>query len=115
MTAGKGTELWVQIGLSKPDEDLKTVTATVTYKLQEVELARDKSEPLEFSLDLFDFPLIDNVRLGDGQRLALLLNEFDQNRLVVIVALFPGMYGSQRDKPFIDVIMQQLPKIVGDE
>ena len=125
MAPFEGTNRLVQIKLSEPDVRFKTVTARVTYRLAEQEEnegrvranpeGRGAPKPLEFTLDFYDFPLIDNIRIGDGQRLAILLNEFDNDHLKVTVVLFPGMYGSQRDKPFLDAVMQQLPKLVDSQ
>jgi hypothetical protein len=61
-----------------------------------------------FDLDFFDFPMIDNTRLSDDQRFALVLEQFSPDVITVLGIVFPGLYSSQRDKPFLDVVIDQL-------
>jgi hypothetical protein len=61
-----------------------------------------------FTLDYFNFPLIDNTRLSHNHRFALILEKFDQESIDVKGVLFPGLYASQRDKPFLNEAIQQL-------
>lgn len=56
---------------------------------------------MKFKLDYFNFPLIDNTRLSDNQRFALVLSSFDENIVKVEGVLFPGEFSSQRDKPYL--------------
>ena len=64
----------------------------------------------EFWLGHFDFPMIDNTRLPQDQRLAAVLNNFDISRGVadVTVACFPGKYAGLREKPYYDEILAKL-------
>ncbi len=84
----------VQVGVRISDLDPEKVQATDTN--------------MEFTLDYFNFPLIDNTRLSHNHRFALILEKFDQESIDVKGVLFPGLYASQRDKPFLNEAIQQL-------
>jgi hypothetical protein len=64
----------------------------------------------EFWLGYFDFPMIDNVRLPDDQRLAVVLNNFDarHSSADLTVAYFPGKYAGLREKPYYDEVLAKL-------
>ena len=64
----------------------------------------------EFWLGHFDFPMIDNTRLPQDQRAALVLNNFDVAHGVadVTLACFPGKYAGLREKPYYDEILAKL-------
>ena len=63
---------------------------------------------LKFTLDFFNFPLIDNSRLSNNQRFALIIEKFDNNSIKFAGMVFPGLYASQRDKPFLNEAIQEL-------
>ena len=65
---------------------------------------------ISFHLDYFNFPLIDNTRLPNNHRFAVVLDKFDDTQIKVKGILFSGMYASQRDKPFLNEAIQQLNK-----
>jgi hypothetical protein len=63
----------------------------------------------ELSVGPFDFPFIDNIRLSNDQRLALVLKDFsEEQKPVITVVLFPGSHASLREKPFFQEIIQKL-------
>ncbi len=64
----------------------------------------------EFWLGYFDFPMIDNIRLPDDQRLAVILNNFDAGHQSadLTVAYFPGKYAGLREKPYYDEVLAKL-------
>lgn len=61
-----------------------------------------------FKLDFFNFPLIDNTRLSENHRFALVIENFDSNSIELKGVLFPGVYASQRDKPFLNEAIDDL-------
>jgi hypothetical protein len=67
-----------------------------------------KTTDLEFTLNFFNFPLIDNTRLSSNQRFSLILENYDSNTLKVVGIVFPGLYASQRDKPFLNEAIREL-------
>jgi hypothetical protein len=64
----------------------------------------------EFWLGYFDFPMIDNIRLPNDQRLAVVLNNFDARggSADLTVAFFPGKYAGLREKPYYDEVLAKL-------
>jgi hypothetical protein len=64
--------------------------------------------PIVFTLDHFNFPMIDNAVLSYDQRLALVIHEYREGRLEVRGLLFPGRFASRRDKPSFDHALEQL-------
>ncbi|MEM6910108.1 MAG: hypothetical protein AAF555_00860 [Verrucomicrobiota bacterium] len=66
-----------------------------------------------FSLGFFDFPMIDNSRLSQDQRCAVVLsNYFPEEGLAEIrLIYFPGTHASLREKPYIEEIMNDLLEI----
>jgi hypothetical protein len=64
----------------------------------------------EFWLGYFDSPMIDNIRLPNDQRLAVVLNNFDSSRQSanLTVAFFPGKYAGLREKPNYDEVLAKL-------
>jgi hypothetical protein len=61
-----------------------------------------------FNVDFFDFPMIDNSRLPDGRRCAVVLRSFDPSSARVALLYFPGSRASLKDKPFYDEIVDDL-------
>lgn len=63
----------------------------------------------EFWVGYFDFPMIDNTRLTNDQRAAVVLNAFEDGVAAsVTLAYFPGSYASLKDKASLQEILQNL-------
>ena len=64
----------------------------------------------EFWLGHFDFPMIDNIRLPNDQRLAAVLNNFDARHQSadLTIVYFPGKYAGLREKPYYDEVLAKL-------
>lgn len=56
-----------------------------------------------FTLDYFNFPLVDNTRLENNHRFAIMLEKFDlkseQPFIQLVSVVFPSEYASLRDRP----------------
>ncbi len=78
-------------------EDL--VEDTISYK---------GDTEITFTLDYFNFPLIDNTRLSDNERFAIVLEKFTWEKITIKCVLFDGVYASQRDKPFLNEAIHEL-------
>jgi len=61
-----------------------------------------------FSLNFFNFPMVDNTRLSRDQRFALIMTKFEKKYIHFSAISFPGKYSSQRDKPFLDDVIHRL-------
>lgn len=62
----------------------------------------------KFSLNFFNFPMVDNTRLSRDQRFALIMTKFEDKYIHFSAISFPGKYSSQRDKPFLDDVIHRL-------
>jgi hypothetical protein len=68
----------------------------------------DQLADVTFKVGFFDFPMIDNTRLGDGERCAIVLNSFDEFHAGIALVYFPGSRASLKEKPFYDEIIDDL-------
>jgi len=64
----------------------------------------------EFWVGFFDFPMIDNTRLTNDQRCAVVLNAFEDGLATITLAYFPGSYASLKEKPYYQEVVQNLMK-----
>ena len=121
-----GVTRFFEIKFSNADIDNYTVSVNIKI----LEIPKDKSNkkdelpPVpeivaskEFNLDFFNFPLIDNTRLSHNHRFALIIEDFDDNTIELKGILFPGVYASQRDKPFLNEAIDDLraSKVIEEE
>jgi hypothetical protein len=61
-----------------------------------------------FSISPFDFPMIDNTRLPNGQRCAIVLTRFGDPGSQITLVYFPGSRASLKEKPFYDEALHDL-------
>jgi hypothetical protein len=106
-----------EIKLSDADLDNFSVKVDITILEvpKDISNKKDNQSPKQetvasesFNLDFFNFPLIDNTRLSNNHRFALVIEEFDANTVELKGVLFPGVYASQRDKPFLNEAIDDL-------
>jgi len=71
-------------------------------------LGNSESSNDEFWVGYYDFPMIDNARLGHDQRCAVVLNAFEDGSADVTLAYFPGSYASLKEKPYYQEVVQKL-------
>jgi hypothetical protein len=63
----------------------------------------------EFTIDYFQFPMIDNTRLSNDMRCAVVMRDFDfPNFIQVDILYFPGSHSSLNEKPYYDDVMKKL-------
>jgi len=63
----------------------------------------------EFTIDYFQFPMIDNTRLSNDMRCAVVMRDFDfPNFIEVDILYFPGSHSSLKEKPYYDEVMKKL-------
>lgn len=69
-------------------------------------------KPLKFEVSFFDLPYMDNTRLFDGSRFALLLSHIDKKEEAAEISaiIFKGEFMSLRDRPFFEEMLQKLNK-----
>jgi hypothetical protein len=61
-----------------------------------------------FWVGFFDFPMIDNLRLSDGQRCAVVLRKWDAPNVEIALVYFPGSRASLKEKPYYDELIRDL-------
>jgi len=69
-------------------------------------------KPLKFEVSFFDLPYMDNTRLFDGSRFALLLSHIDRKEEAAEISaiIFKGEFMSLRDRPLFEEMLQKLNK-----
>ena len=65
-------------------------------------------EVADFWVGFFDFPMIDNTRLSNDQRCAVVLNEFGESTAQITLVYFPGCYAGLKDKPYYQDVVDRL-------
>jgi hypothetical protein len=63
-----------------------------------------------FTVGFFDFPMLDNIRLPQGLRCAIVLNNFEAESADFTFVYFPGSRASLKEKPYYDEILYNLRK-----
>lgn len=61
-----------------------------------------------FPLGFFDFPMIDNTRLGANQRCAVVLREWLDSGAEVQLIYFPASRASLKERPYYEEMLQQI-------
>ena len=63
----------------------------------------------EFTIDYFQFPMIDNTRLSNDMRCSVVMRDFDFPKFIdVTILYFPGSHSSLKEKPYYDEIVKKL-------
>lgn len=61
-----------------------------------------------FDVGFFDFPIIDNTRLANGWRCAVVLTNWVEDFAELTAICFPGEYASLKDRPYYEEVIQKL-------
>jgi hypothetical protein len=76
------------------------------------EYGREEATTQEFWLGFFDFPMIDNTRLSNDQRCAIVLNSLEDESgyqfADITLLYFPGSHASLREKPYYEELIKDL-------
>ena len=64
-----------------------------------------------FSVGPYDFPMIDNTRLSNDQRAAVVLTQAGPDSAEITLVYFPGSYASLKEKIAFDEVVEQLRDI----
>lgn len=92
-------------------------TATRELRLAlEIETAAQPGVPaaaagrysVEFDLGFYSTPMIDNTRLSNDQRVAVVLTDMNQYGAGLSLMYFPGSRASLREKPYYEEILRKL-------
>ncbi len=63
---------------------------------------------VEFEVGFFSSPMIDNTRLSNDQRVAIVLTDLNEFGASVSLVYFPGSRASLREKPYYEEILRKL-------
>jgi hypothetical protein len=67
-----------------------------------------------FQVGNYDFPMIDNTRLSDDQRAAVVLTQSGDSSAEITLVYFPGQYASLKEKVSYDEVVEQL-RVLGEK
>jgi hypothetical protein len=63
---------------------------------------------VDFDVGFFSTPMIDNTRLSNDQRVAIVLSDMNQYGATLSLVCFPGSRASLREKPYYEEILRKL-------
>jgi hypothetical protein len=70
---------------------------------------------VEFDVGFFSTPMIDNTRLSNDQRVAVVLTDMNPAGASLSLVYFPGSRASLREKPYYEEILKKLADTVATE
>jgi hypothetical protein len=97
----------IDIDIVHVDRANREVTVSMSLETPDPELGR-QTKVATFVVSFFDFPMIDNLRLAQGQRCALVLTNFSEQSADLTAVLFPGAYASLKEKPYYNEVLQSV-------
>lgn len=63
----------------------------------------------EFTVDYFQFPMIDNTRLSNDMRCAVVMRDFAYPDFIEVdILYFPGSHSSLKERPYYDEVVKKL-------
>lgn len=99
----------IDIDIVHVDRDNREVTLSASIETPDPAQGR-QTKVATFTVSFFDFPMIDNLRLAQGQRCALVLTNFSDHSADITGVLFPGAYASLKEKPYYNEVIQSVLK-----
>jgi len=98
------------LGFSKEERELDVSLEVITPNKSTKVVNRVKAS---FLVGFYDFPMIDNTRLSNDQRCAVVLNGWSKSTVDLTLIYFPGAYASLKEKPYYQEVIQNLLKLDG--
>lgn len=99
----------IDIDIVHVDRENREVTLSASMETPDPAQGR-QTKVATFTVSFFDFPMIDNLRLAQGQRCALVLTNFSDHSADITGVLFPGAYASLKEKPYYNEVIQSVLK-----
>ena len=99
----------LDIDIVHVDRENREVTVSASIETPDPAQGR-QTKVATFTVSFFDFPMIDNLRLAQGQRCALVLTNFSDHSADITGVLFPGAYASLKEKPYYNEVIQSVLK-----
>jgi hypothetical protein len=103
-----GLERNFNILITGADQKTKLVKARLEIRTLDPVTEEVETNIAEFWVGFFDFPMIDNTRLSNDQRCAIVLNAFENSTVELTLVYFPGAYASLKEKPYYQEVVQNL-------
>jgi len=88
--------------------ELKVGLETETPKQPGVAATESGRTAVEFQVSFYSTPMIDNTRLSDDQRVAIVLTDMNADGASLSLIYFPGSRASLREKPYYEEILRKL-------
>jgi len=66
---------------------------------------------VKFSVGYFDFPAINNTRLSNGERCAVVVRNMDENSAKISLIYFPANRAGLKDRMYVEEIVNQMSRI----
>lgn len=92
------------------DKQTRELNVRLEIKTTKDDQGNVETSVAEFWVGYSDFPMIDNTRLPHDQRVAVVLNAFEDDSADITLAYFPGSYASLKEKPYYQEVIQNLMK-----
>lgn len=111
----QGIDRFLEVYVKDIDHCNSALTVQIIIRRQ------DEQEPeadQEFRLDFFNFPVVDNTRMQDNQRLAVVIEDFDlgeRPHITLSAVIFPSEYASLRDRPGMEEARKLLESALNDD
>jgi hypothetical protein len=94
--------------VGEADRSTRELKVRLEIRTPQDTLGNFETSSVEFWVGFFDFPMIDNTRLGHDQRCAVVLNAFEDTSADITLVYFPGSYASLKEKPYYQEVVQNL-------
>ncbi|MFN8573821.1 MAG: hypothetical protein U0132_17320 [Gemmatimonadaceae bacterium] len=88
--------------------ELKVNLEIETPKQPAVDAQAASRNAVDFPLGFFSTPMIDNTRLSNDQRVAVVLTDMNSAGASLSLVYFPGSRASLREKPYYEEILRKL-------
>jgi hypothetical protein len=96
------------IVVKKVDVERKEMQVRAEVRTSRGQSGDYDTDEAEFWTGLFDFPMIDHMRLSQDQRCAVIVRNFGRSSARIALVDFPGSYASLKEKPYIQEMIQDL-------
>jgi hypothetical protein len=90
------------------DPQTRQIQVRLEIKTPKANGGDPETSTAEFWIGYFDFPMIDNTRLPQDQRAAVVLNALEDGYAIITLAYFPGSYASLKEKASYQEVFQNL-------
>ncbi|MGQ0647441.1 MAG: hypothetical protein ACT4P7_07695 [Gemmatimonadaceae bacterium] len=95
-------------GVDKERRELRVGLEIATPQQPGVSTTAASRNTVDFPLGFFSTPMIDNTRLSNDQRVAIVLTDMNDFGATLSLVYFPGSRASLREKPYYEEILRKL-------